>query len=185
MKRIIGIVLCMELFVLAAPLTGQSLAELARKERERQKNIASKLYTNADLAGGAAVATPAATAPVAVPAGEKTAESEQAKPTGPTDKKGRDEKFWRDAFKTANEDLKRAGDNARIAELKVNDLNRQLLTQTSMYNREYRLQGEITAAKAALDKSRQDLEQAKQKIVDLEDELRRSGGPPGWARERL
>jgi hypothetical protein len=163
-----------ELFCITA-LPGQSVADLARRERERKKETASKTYSNADVPSGTAGArtTQAAAAP---------AEQQVPKPAGRTDNKGRDEKYWRNAFQTARDDLKSAQDGVRIAELNVNGLNRRLLTETSTYNREYRLAGDIAAASAALEEARRNVELAGQKITDLEDELRRSNGLPGWAR---
>src|SRR5437867_2635184 len=86
---------------------GQSLADLARRERERKKTkIEGKpVRTNSTKTPPAATtpATPAKTAASAE--AQKTAE-----PTGPTDNKGRGEKFWRDAFAKARTDVKRAED---------------------------------------------------------------------------
>ncbi len=184
MKTLLGMVLFAELFLIARPVPAQSVADLARRERERRKELAGKVYTNLDL--------PTATAPTpATPAGEVkageakpdevSAQQPAARPAGPTDNKGRDEKYWRSAFQAARDAVKSAEDDARIAELKVNDLNKQLMTQTGLYNREYRLAGDIEAAKTALDQSRLNVGRAKQKIADLEEELRRSNGLPGWA----
>ena len=186
MKTLLGVVLFAELFLFAAPVPAQSVADLARRERERRKETAGKVYTNSDLpsvaAPAPAPATPAGEAkageakPAEVPAGQPA-----VRPTGRTDNKGRDEKYWRSAFQAARDALKSAQDDVRIGELKVNDLNKQLMTQTSLYNREYRLAGDIEAAKTALDESRLGVERARQKIADLEEELRRSNGLPGWA----
>ena len=58
----------------------------------------------------------------------------------------------------------------------------RLLQLSSFYNREYRLGPELTAAQNELEAAKKDAEQANKKVSDLEDELRRSGGPAGWAR---
>lgn len=156
----------------------QSVADIARQERERKKQLQSKtVYTNAEktvsIPAGTTVAATAATAGVAqTPAG----------PAGPTDNKGRDEKYWRGEFKKARDEAKRADDKVTLLEQKVKDLNLQLLRQSDMYNRENRLGAEIQAANKDLEAGRNEAAQARQKIKDLEEELRRSNGLPGWAR---
>jgi len=117
-------------------------------------------------------ASTASTAAVVAPAG----------PAGPTDNKGRDEKYWRAQFQKARDDFKKAEERVQLLDLKVKELNTQILRQSDVYNREYRLGPEIADAQKQLDESRKAADQAKKKITDLEDELRRSGGLPGWAR---
>jgi hypothetical protein len=69
-----------------------------------------------------------------------------------------------------------------LLDLRVKDLNTQLLRQSDIYNRENRLGPEITAAQKELDDARKEAAASQQKVTDLEDELRKAGGPPGWSR---
>jgi methylphosphotriester-DNA--protein-cysteine methyltransferase len=101
---------------------------------------------------------------------------------GPFDNKGRDEKYWRTEFQKARDALKKAEDSAQLLDLKIKELNTQLLRQSDMYNREYRLGPEIAATQQQLDDAHKQVEEANKRISDLQDELRRSGGPAGWAR---
>jgi len=154
----------------------QSIAEIARKERERQQASKSKVV----VTSRGTITTPAQTSP-------SNATTSTAAPTAPqplvvTDNKGRDEKFWRTAFQNAREDVKRAEARIEVLDLRMKGLNTQLLQQSDIYNRENRIGAETTATQAALENARKELEQAKKKVTDLEDELRRSGGPAGWAR---
>jgi hypothetical protein len=182
MKTFLWLILIVQAVPAAWPLNAQSLADLARRQREQKQETATKVYTNSDLPAGAAA--PTATTPPAEGAGTAATPLQQAtaQPAKRTDNKGRDEKYWRNAFQAARQEVQTAENHTRIMELRVNELNTQLLNGTSMYNREYRLADEITAAKAELTKARQDVDLARQKITDLEDELRRSNGLPGWAR---
>ena len=157
------------IFALNSP--AQSIADAARKERARQRQTqSSRTYTN----GTAAVTAPAPSAPTPAPA-PKT-------PVELTDNQGRNEKYWRTAFQKARDDAGNAADKVQILDLKLKDLNTQFLRQSDIYNRENRLGAEITTTQKDLDAARAQAEQAKQKIPDLEQELRRAGGPPGWAR---
>jgi hypothetical protein len=157
------------IFALNSP--AQSIADAARKERARQRQTQStRTYTNGIVT--ATAPKPSAPLPAQTP----------QKPAGPTDNQGRDEKYWRTAFQKARDDAKNAEDKVQILDLKLRDLNTQYLRQSDIYNRENRLGPEITATQKDLDAARAQAEQAKQKIPDLEQELRRAGGLPGWAR---
>ncbi len=166
------------LFFFSANCWAQSLADIARKERERQRQIQSNAtYSNSGIsvtvtAGTSATATTPSTAP----------QTRSSPPSGTTDTKGRDEKYWRTAFQKGRDDLKRAEEQVVLLDLKIKDLSSQLLQRSDIYNRENTIGPQIAAAQADLDKARKEVEQDKQKINDLEEELRRSGGLPGWAR---
>jgi chromosome segregation ATPase len=159
----------------ALDCSAQTLADVARQERERQKRLHSVVVVSNGLTTTTTASTSSTATTTATPA-------ETAKPTGPTDNKGHDEKYWRAQFQKARDDAKAADNKVQVLELKVKDLNTQLLRQSDIYNREYRLGPEIADAQKQLDDARREADQAKKKITDLEDDLRRSGGPPGWAR---
>jgi len=160
--------------VFAVDCSAQTLADVARRERERQKRLHSQVI----VVNGATTTTASTSSTSAAPAPP----AEAAKPTGPTDNKGHDEKYWRAQFQKARDDVKRAEERVQILDLRVKDLNSKLLSRRDIYNRENQLRPEITAAQKELEEARAQAEQAKRKITDLEDELRRAGGPPGWSR---
>jgi type IV secretory pathway VirB10-like protein len=159
------------LIAFALDCSAQTLAEAARKERERQKRVHSAVI----VANGATTTTTASS-------GSTAAAVKPPAPAGPADNKGRDEKYWRTQFQKARDEIKKAEDKAQVLDLKLKDQNTQLLRQSDVYNREYRLGPEIADTQKQLDEARKEVDQAKKKLTDLEDELRRSGGPPGWAR---
>jgi hypothetical protein len=156
----------------------QSLPEIARQERERQKNPPSKSL----VITGPTIITDAGTTATTNATTSATADATRpAAPTGPTDNKGRDEKYWRGTFEKARADLKRAEDSLKLLDLKMNDLSSQLLRE-SVYANEVTLRSEIEKTKGAQEVARSSVAAGLQKIRDLEEELRRSGGLPGWAR---
>jgi hypothetical protein len=171
------------LVTFAATSSAQTLADIARQERERQRQVRGRVITITPGVQGAAVstgvATAAGTAGVSAPPAAATAGQ---KPTGPVDNQGRDEKYWRTQFQKARDDLKRAEAKVQILDLKIKDMNTQLLQNSVIYNREYRIGPEIAAAQQELEAARKEVEVAKQRIPQLEDDLRRAGGLPGWAR---
>src|SRR5688572_20282701 len=106
--------------------SAQTIADIARKERARQKQIQTQsrgTYTNSTTPVPAAPAKPSESTPAATEKSEPAARQQ----TGPVDNQGRDEKYWRDAFQKARADLRRAEDTVQVLEARVKDLNTQLL----------------------------------------------------------
>jgi hypothetical protein len=162
------------LSLVAFDASAQSLADIARKERERQKQTQSKVTIIAGAAVSGSLPKPSTTGTALTPT--------PIKPIEPRDNKGRDEKYWRAAFQKARDDAKRAEDQAQLLDLRLKDLNTQFLRQSDIYNRETRVGLELATTQKELDEARRQADAAKQKLTDLEDELRKSGGPAGWAR---
>ena len=169
-----GILFILLLLAFALDCSAQTLADVARQERERRKRLHSQVV----VASGTTTTTTASTGST----GSTAAVVAPAAPAGPTDNKSRDEKYWRAQFQKARDDVRKAEERVQLLDLKVKELNTQVLRQSDVYNREYRLGPEIADAQKQLDESRKAVDQAKKKITDLEDELRRSGGLPAWAR---
>src|SRR5207249_313993 len=111
-------------FTFAANCFAQSVVEVARRERERQKRARSTIVvtsigtvTPAIPAGG--LPAEAGPAPAAAPTAPKSSQ--------PTDNKGHDEKYWRGEFQKAREESLRADARVSILDTKIKDLNTQLL----------------------------------------------------------
>ena len=159
------------LFSFAASGFSQSIADAARRERDRQRQTKSKITI---LGSGSRTTTTATDTP--------TTTASSVKPVVPTDAQGRDEKYWRAAFQQAREDVKRAEQKAAVLDLRLKELNTEMLRQSDVYNRENRFGPEIVSTQKQLEAARKAEEQGKKKLSDLEDDLRKSGGLPGWAR---
>jgi hypothetical protein len=173
-------------FFFALNCFGQSVADIARQERERQKVAKSRVTI---IAGRAVSGTLTQASTPAAPAANSSSSTAPApaiapavKPVEPRDKNGHDEKYWRDTFQKARADARRADDAVTLLDLRLKDLNVQYLRQGDVYNRENLIGSEINSAQKELEDARKQADQAKQRLVDLEDELRKAGGPPGWAR---
>jgi len=160
------------------PIVGSaqiSLADAARRERARQKQVHSSV-TYTGVAATTAVTTSSAVSSVPAPV---------VKPVVMTDCNGRDEKYWRERFDNPRADLKTAEDRVQLLDNKVKGLNTDFLRgqeQSQNFNKENTLGPEISNTQKQLEDARNQVEQAKQKITDLEDELHRADGPAGWAR---
>jgi hypothetical protein len=185
MRRIHLVLAILMVSGIAATATAQGVADLARQERARKKPGDSKavLTNNSETLPkgtepGSLNVTPA---PAAATGTAKTPEAAASDTTGLKDNKGRDEKYWRSTFEKARQDLKRAEDKLAVLELKRNDLQGALYRE-GIYEREQQIRQEISETEKAEAMARDDVAAAQKNISDLEDELRRSGGPPGWAR---
>ncbi len=78
--------------------------------------------------------------------------------------------------------MKRAEDRAQIVQLELNKLNLDLLTRSDVFNREMQLNPLIDAKNKELAESEKSLDAAREKVSQLENDLRRSGSPSGWSR---
>jgi hypothetical protein len=147
---------------------GQSLAEIAAREKERRKGKTDKVITEADLKkAGRADAPPAATEEATA-----TGDSQPQAPAAASGQKGEktDEekradrvKDWGERRQKAQEDVARL--TARIAELQAATGDQRLL-QTGP-NR--------VRAMGQLEEARQELQELQQRMEDMEEERRREG----------
>jgi predicted RNase H-like nuclease (RuvC/YqgF family) len=178
MKRVL---LALLTITFATSAFAQSIADAARKERARQKTAQSKVVVTGtgNLSGTRAVAVIFG---AAIPGAAPQAGTAAVKPIEPTDNKGRNETYWRNAFQQARDGVTRAQARIDVLNLKIKELNTQLLRQSDVYNRENRIGAEINATQKEIDDTRKELDAANKKVADLEDELRKSNGPAGWAR---
>lgn len=183
MKRIHSLVAILLLCGFGASAFSQSsIADLARRERERKKALESKAVLtnssqtapNSSESGSLSVTAPSTTAAQKAPAKPATA-------AGPVDSNGHDEKFWRPLFDKARQDLKRAQDKLTLLDLRMNNLQAELYRE-SVYNREMDLRRQMSQTEIEQTVAREEVDSRQRRISELEDELRRSGGLPGWAR---
>ena len=154
----------------SAVVQAQTIADAARQERERRKAVERESSLSIPMVTSI---TPAATAGSAVTTRVNTSTAnEESKSTGPTDSQGHDEKYWRPKFDAARLAVKRAEDNLKLLDLRVNQTSAKMPGWSGIIAHQER------------DIARKDLAGAQQNLADLEDQLRRSGGLPGWSRPR-
>ena len=176
-------ILILAMVVIVIDAQAQSLPELARQERARQgRTLSSRIFTNETLP---ARRTPVR--PLAQPV-ETTPDTGAAEPSGPEPEDigptagGRTEAEWRKVFSEARDEITRSDELVELVEAQLSELNRQLLNQSDIYNREYTLGPQILAKEEELEAARQRAEGARGALPDLQEELRRAGGPAGWGR---
>jgi len=161
------------------PATGQSLAEIAAKEKKRRTGHAAKTYSNRDLENMSKSPSPS---PAEAEAEEKKTEAEPA----PTDTASADEATWRARARGLREGVERAERRKADLQAELDTLSADIQPNPADLRDPSRLQ-KREAAKAELRQKIEDaqkaLELAKKAVADLEEEARRQRVPPGWLRE--
>ena len=187
MKRL-AVLLQTTLFIATASVAySQSLADIANKEKERRGQVQNeKVITGEEAAKyHMPTATPAVAEPAAkeepAPGTGAAADAEAPDPDEPVDFQGRPESYWR---KTMTEARKKVADlelEANAIVVKISEL------QTKFYNIDDGFQREdvgreINKAFYEQDKNKEELANAKDILLELEKEARKSGALPGWIR---
>lgn len=192
MKRIISVCAAFVFFLTAVAAYSQSLADLAKKEKERREKIkqGSKVITNEDTPKYAAGPVTTGTPPP--PSASQKASAEQpgteagtaskaakANPDEPVDFQGRPESFWRQTMADARQRVKNLENEANVLILKLADLQNQFYREASGFKQQD-IQREIQKTIYEQDRNKGDLAQAKDQLQELEKEARKSGALPGW-----
>ena len=162
--------------------SGDPVADAARKARAQQQKEAKpkKVFTNDDIPSAAVSAPAPATSGGTQSTEPLTGKKEQAAEDKDKDKKG--EAYWRGRFKEAHKKLAEAQQELDVLQRELNkdqvqyysDPQKALMQQ---YNR-----SDINEKNAKIDAKKKEIEALNQKLSDMEDELRKAGGDPGWAR---
>lgn len=162
-----------------------TLGELAAKEAQRRQAVkgTSKVLTNDDLPRGAAP-RPASPADPAAPEAA-TPPGAEAKPEEPqppkTEEPARDEAWWRQRMLQAREELRRNEMFAEALQTRINSLTNDFAARDDPFQRA-KVAEDRTKALEELSRLKADIESSRKKIVEIEDEARRGGVPPGWLR---
>ena len=181
-----GVLACsMAMPALAAAQQNPPLAEVARKEAERRKGVKQtpKVITTKDLPesarkpASAPSSTPAEGAPAATE--QKTAAAPAA--AKPAESSSKDEKYWRDRLAQAQEALRRNEAFAAALQTRINSLTADFGGRDDPYQRA-KIGEDRQKAIAELGRVKNDIEQSRKQIADIEEEARKAGVPPGWLR---
>lgn len=182
--------------MLSAGASGQSLAEIARREQARRAAIPeerrSKVYTNDDLrnSGGLTIGAtrrsvppPPGAAPSAgeTATGSDTGGADGADGAGPKAGEVRDEAYWRTRMTTAQEARTRAALMASALQNRADGLWAQFTATDDPAQRRV-VERQRNEALAELENTRLELEGLDREIAGIREEARRAGAPPGWLR---
>jgi hypothetical protein len=179
------------LLTVAVPVCAQTLGDIAKREAERRKASppAAKTYTNEDLKklppASDAAAKPA-DAPAAKP-GDTAKAAGAAKPAddgkaaaGPGEA-AKDEKYWRGRITAANEEVRRKEMFRDALQSRINALSADFAARDDPYQRAT-IADNRQKALDELARVNEEIDKSKKLIVEITEEGRRAGIPPGWLR---
>lgn len=162
------------------PQNSDDVAAAARKSREQAKNAPKpkKVVTNDDIPH-APDATPAPTTDTAVakPEGQAAATADQA----PAENE-KDEAYWRKQFQEIHDKLDNAQKELDVMQRELNKDQLQYYPDPQKAMTQQHDRSDINDKAARIDAKKKEIESLNQQLSDLEDQLRKSGGDPGWAR---
>jgi hypothetical protein len=162
----------------ASQQTGDPVADAARKARESKKDVPKpkKVWTDDDLKKG----TPdAATAPGT---GTATASTGQGSGGGTQSNDANGEAAWRAKFKEARDRLAKSEKELDILQRELEKAQLEYYPDPQKAMTQQNTRGEINDKTARIDAKKKEIAQLKQGLDDLEDQLRKANGNPGWAR---
>jgi hypothetical protein len=173
-----------------------SVADAARKAREQNKARPqpAKVFTNEDvpnLTGVVSVvgtqpaepaAAPAAGQPATTPPTDASAAAAPAA-AAPAQAVVKDEAYWRKAFADARKKLADDTKEVDILQREYNLKQQQFYMDPNVALREQNNRADLNRTLEQINAKKLDVERDQQAIAALEDELRQSGGQPGWSRE--
>lgn len=173
-------------FLLAVAVAGtagaQSLADVARKEEARRKEITkpARVITNKDLksadipSGPAADARPSPPDAAAKPDDQKAADATE-------DAQAQDEQAWRQKMADARAALEHSEMYLDALQSKINSLWADFTARDDPAQRA-QIEADRKKALAEFGRVKAEVEDRKKAIADLEEEARKAGVPPGWLR---
>ncbi len=172
-----------------APLFAQSLADVARQEQERRKEIKehAKVITNKDLGTVPVLAVPPA--PSSTPAASTPASGTEAAPAAtndetaksPAKEPAKDRTYWAKRMTELNQALDRDQEYLDAMQSRINGLTADFAARDDPAQRAIVEQNRQKAL-TEFGHLKQKIEADKKAIADLEEEARRAGVPPGWLR---
>jgi hypothetical protein len=155
------------------------VADAARKAREDKKTAPKpkKVFTDDDVkpANSPASSNPSGTAATAAVGAQKETDAGQtADPNGET--------AWRKRFKDQHDKIDKAEKELDLLQREEEKAQVQYYTDPQKALTEQNTRKDINDKQAKIDAKKLEIAQLKLGLDDLEDQLRKSGGDPGWAR---
>jgi chromosome segregation ATPase len=169
--------------VLAQQQSGDPVADAARRSREQKKAAPKpkKVYTDDDVKPAAASSEARAAAGAGgAQATQDTGQGAAAAGAGT----GKDdaETTWRKRFADQRGKIAAAEKELDILQREAEKAQVQYYNDPQKALMEQNTRKEINEKNGKIDQKKQDIANLKQQLSDMEDELRKSGGDPGWAR---
>jgi hypothetical protein len=173
--------------------TGDAVADAARKAREQKKKDTpkpKKVYTDEDVNHSVSPTPPAPAGTDSTGGGSDAGKGASDAPgaKGKEDAKAEPEESaetkWRKQFKDVYGSLNRAEKELDILQREDNKAQVQYYSDPQKALAEQYTRKDINEHDAKIAAKKKEIEQARQRIADMQDALRKSGGDPGWGAEQ-
>jgi chromosome segregation ATPase len=153
------------------------VAVAARKAREQQKAAPKpkKVLTNDDMPS----------APADTKSGDAAAaKTDDQKAAAPGEKADdpNSEAAWRKRFQQLHDKIATAQQDLDVLERELNKDQVQYYTDPQKAMQQQHDRSDVNDHLAKIDAKKKEIESLNQQLSDMEDQLRKSGGDPGWAR---
>jgi hypothetical protein len=160
----------------------ESLAEAARRAREQKKDAPkqAKVITNDNIPKEGGISAVGEEPPAA----ENAENSENASADAAKSEKAAasDEKKWRERFEKLRHKLEQDQADLDVMQRELGVLDLQYYNDPVKAMQQELTRRDINEKTAKIAAKQKEIEADKQAISDAEDDLRQSGGDPGWAR---
>jgi len=162
-----------------------SVADAARKARAQQKMEAKggKVFTDDDVANLKGQISVVGVEPTPPPAAAATAGPAATAPAKGKAAAVKDEAYWRKRFADARRRLADDSKELDVLQREFNLKQVQFYSNPNVALREQYSRKDLDDTQAEINAKKQDVDKDNQAINDMQDELRTSGGEPGWANE--
>lgn len=165
--------------------TGDQVADAARKAREQKKNAPKpkKVITDDDLPSKGQLSyeqQPTSGTQQTSSGGTQATQEKTAATSG----SGEDpETTWRKRFKEQHEKIAKAEKELDILQRELDKSQTQYYSDPQKALQQQNTRKDINDKTSQITAKKQEIANLKQQLDDMEDDLRKSGGDPGWARE--
>jgi hypothetical protein len=166
-----------------AQSTGDPVADAARRAQEMKKHAPKpqKVFTNDDVKPAQPEPPPEGAKSISDATAAGTASTAPADATAPATDKN-DEATWRQRFASARDKIALAEKELDILQREQEKSQVQYYADPQKALSEQYTRKDITDRDAKIAAKKEEITKLKQDLSDMEDNLRKSGGDPGWAR---
>lgn len=166
----------------AAP-AADPLAAAARRAKEEKKHDAkpAKVFTNDNMPAVGGVSTVGAGPADASASGDKASGASTTAATT-TAAPAQGETYWRGKFDKLNTKLQQDQSELDVMQRELGQLSLQNYSDPNKAMQQAYSHSDIDKKTAEISAKQKEIEADKQAISDAQDDLRKSGGDPGWAR---
>jgi hypothetical protein len=156
----------------AAPEDPLAAAARKAKEQKSQNTKPAKVFTNDNLPT-TGIST------VGAPASSGSPDSSSSTSPAPS---GQGEKYWRDKFASLNKKLEQDQAELDVMQRELGQLNLQNYSDPVQAMQQGYSRSDIQKKTDDIGAKQKEIDADKQAIDDAQDDLRKAGGDPGWAR---